>query len=357
MVAVEPTSLAMVHGAKTGNCSAPAWQEALTPFDQLQCVLSDGAKGIAAGVQAVTAARQAKNPEATPIIHGLDVFHTAMEAQRVLRQHWRRAEAVWQAAEEAEAAAAEVKQQGHNPQKQATKAHYAWRRAKQALAQVERMETAWQRARAALKIFRADGTLNDRVWAEAEIRAALAELSGPEWRKTRNYLRDQRTLAFMDRLHQRLAQAVPHEALRKLGVRRWWLRQSKEPVVPASTPTGQMLQLLDAMVRDRALTAKEQAACDKVAAVLRTTVRASSAVEGINSVLRMQQSRHRQVTQEMLDLKRLYWNCRKLPTGHRRKRSPYDILEIPLPSRDFWTLMQSGPQKPAEVVSTSRLRE
>ena len=35
--------------------------------------------------------------------HGLDVFHTAMEANRVLARHWRRAEAAWEQAEAAEA--------------------------------------------------------------------------------------------------------------------------------------------------------------------------------------------------------------------------------------------------------------
>jgi hypothetical protein len=76
--------------------------------------------------------------------------------------------------------------------------------------------------------------------------------------------------------------------------------------------------LLDAKVRDGEPTAAERAAYARVAQVLRTTVRASSAVEGINSVLRMQQGRHRKLTQGLLDLKRLYWNCRRLPTGRRR---------------------------------------
>ena len=40
--------------------------------------------------------------------------------------------------------------------------------------------------------------------------------------------------------------------------------------------------------------------------MLRQAVRASSAVECMNSVLRMHQSRHRTVTQGLLDLKRLY---------------------------------------------------
>ncbi len=50
----------------------------------------------------------------------------------------------------------------------------------------------------------------------------------------------------------------------------------------------------------------------KVAGTLRTTVRASSAVESVNSVLRMHQSRHRNLGQGLLDLKRLYWNTRPI---------------------------------------------
>ena len=42
--------------------------------------------------------------------------------------------------------------------------------------------------------------------------------------------------------------------------------------------------------------------------------RASSLVEGINSVLRMQQARHRRLTPGLLDLKRLYWNCHRFRT-------------------------------------------
>jgi hypothetical protein len=39
-----------------------------------------------------------------------------------------------------------------------------------------------------------------------------------------------------------------------------------------------------------------------------STVRASSAVECMNSVIRMHQARHRRLTQPLLDRKRLYWN-------------------------------------------------
>jgi hypothetical protein len=52
---------------------------------------------------------------------------------------------------------------------------------------------------------------------------------------------------------------------------------------------------------------------------LRRTVRASSVVECMNSVIRMHQARHRRLTQPLLDLKRLYWNCRPFREGKRRE--------------------------------------
>ena len=55
----------------------------------------------------------------------------------------------------------------------------------------------------------------------------------------------------------------------------------------------------------------------QVRRVLRGCWRASSLVEGINSVTRMHQSRHRRMTQGLLDLKRLYWNMRAFRTASR----------------------------------------
>jgi hypothetical protein len=357
LVAVEPASLTLLACAKTGDRSAAAWQAVLSPFARLEGVVSDAAKGITAAVQAVAAARSASG-SAVPLEHGLDVFHTNQEARRVLAQPWRRAEAVWDEAVAADAAVAQRKRQGQDARGVAQQAWRAWQQAEQALAAVDRQESAWQRARSALAVFRPDGTLNERALAEAEIAAALAELRSVEWKKTRNFLTDRRSLAFLDRLHRRLAEAEPDAVVRGGWVRRWWLRHAApRSGLPAATALGQVQALLDAKIRDSALTAWEQASYERVAAVLRTTVRASSAVEGINSVLRMQQGRHRQMTQGMLDLTRLYWNCRLLATGKRRGRSPYEMLGAALPGTDFWTLLRSvqppaTPQLPEEVSSS-----
>jgi hypothetical protein len=55
--------------------------------------------------------------------------------------------------------------------------------------------------------------------------------------------------------------------------------------------------------------------CARVAAILVSVVWASSAVECVNSVVRMHQARHRHVSQRLLDLERFYWNCRAFRHG------------------------------------------
>lgn len=348
----------MLECAKTGDRSGAAWQKVLQPFTNLEFVVSDAAKGIAGGVQA---AQRARGQAGVPVQQGLDVFHTAQEAQRVLTGPWRQAEAAWDEAVAASTRVAAAKAEGRDARGAAAQEREAWARAERLLAEVEKEEAAWQRIRTALLVFRAEGTLNERSWAEAEIGAALPALSRPAWKKVRNFLTDRRCLAFVDRLHQRLVEAVPDAALRQACVQRWWLRhQQPARASQAAMALDTVQELLDERIRNGPLDAIEQAAYERVAAVLRTTVRASSAVEGINSVLRMQQGRHRKMTQGLLDLKRLYWNCRRLQTGKRRGNCPYQLLGAKLPSTNFWTLLQMPQATMDELtqdLSAQRLSE
>jgi hypothetical protein len=59
----------------------------------------------------------------------------------------------------------------------------------------------------------------------------------------------------------------------------------------------------------------------------------------------MQQSRHRKVTHGLLDLKRLYWNCRAFRTGQRRRKSPYELHGLQLLKRDWWELLRWTPEQ------------
>ena len=90
----------------------------------------------------------------------------------------------------------------------------------------------------------------------------------------------------------------------------------------------------------------------KVEELWRQAVRASSAVEGVNSVVRMHQGRHRHVSQGMLDLKRLHWHCRVFREGKRKGRSPYALLGVKLPSSDWWQLLQMEPEELEQKLLT-----
>jgi hypothetical protein len=324
---------------------AETWANQLEPFEKLEFVISDAAKGIAAAVQEVTKARH-DAPSAPALEHGLDVFHTTMEAKRILAQHWRHAEAAWEKAEATARKVEQSKRQGIDARGVAQTARAAWRPAIASFEQVERLEAAWNRVHAALDLFGPDGRLNDRGRAQAEITAALRDLDGPEWSKVRNFLNDRRSLAFLDRMHRRLETAEPRREWREAMAWQWWLRHRR--VRPADPRTA----LVQAVARDRELDEEERASYARVAAVLGDTFRASSAVECMNSVLRMQQSRHRRMTQGMLDLKRLYWNSRPFRSGPRKDVSPYRALGLELPTYDFWELLHTDPAQLTQQLST-----
>jgi len=223
----------------------------------------------------------------------------------------------------------------------------AWKKAIASFEQVERLEAAWDRVHAALDLFSPTGRLNTRRRAEGGIAMALTGLSGPDWSKVRNFLNDPRRLSFLDRMHRRLESAEPRRDWREAMAWRWWLRHRRTAAPDPSTA------LVRALGRDRMLTEAEQVSYDRVTTVLEDTSRASSAVECMNSVLRMQQSRHKTMSQPMLNLKRLYWNCHRFRSGPRKDVSPYQRLGLELPTFDFWTLLQSDRLALAQKLSPS----
>ena len=331
--------------------SAETWQQQLVRFEYLDFAISDAAKGIESAIAQINRDRRERDPAAPRVVHGLDLFHTTQEAQRVLAQKWRRAESLWEGAEDCDAGVKRAKVQGVDARGPACTARAAWSKATEAFEEVDRLEAGWRRCRGAFELFRPDGRLNDRVWAESEIQAGLSELTGPEWRKVRNFLADSRSLAFLDRWHERLEMAEPRAQWREALAWRWWRLQN-----PCSGPvTSPLAAMAYAVAAQRPLNGVEQAAYDRIGAILTDTVRASSAVECMNSVLRMQQSRHRRMTQPMLDLKRLYWNCHRFRSGPRKNQCPYQALGVELPTYDFWQLLQCDPDELTQELSTSRI--
>ncbi len=70
--------------------------------------------------------------------------------------------------------------------------------------------------------------------------------------------------------------------------------------------------------------------------ILDSSVCASSGVEGLNSIVRMRQSLHRDVSQKLLNLKRLYWNLMVFRVGKRKNQRPHELLGIDWPEGWGW---------------------
>jgi hypothetical protein len=169
-------------------------------------------------------------------------------------------------------------------------------------------------------------------------------LSGRDWTEVRGFLQAEATGTFLDRLHRQLQEAEPEDQWRGELVRFWGLRRQRPRATTAGVIAGaghgaHLGQQVVCQKRD----ANGQASDREVARVWHPTGRASSAVEGLNSVLRRHPSRHRTMTQGLLDLKRLDRNCREFRAGKRRERCPSAHLGLKLPSSRFWDRLWMPP--------------
>ena len=352
LVGVEPKSMAWFLGKKANSLTGSAWAEQLQAWDVLQYVVADAGRPLQAGIGQIQAQRAQDNQ--APLASSLDVFHTKHEAGKALTSDWNPVERDCKAFDQAEAQLRKDQRQGINAVPAAMRARRAWNKLVQSFNRYETIEAAWKQAEPALGVFRPDGRLNDRAWAEAQVAPALPQLVGRAWVTVRNHLQTPESFTFLDRMHSELARIPVSEELREALVRLWWLRRQRPrgSVAGSVTGAGHVAHLVQRELCQK-LDVNWLGWYRQVAAVLRGTVRASSAVECMNSVLRMHQGRHRTITQGMLDLKRLYWNCRKFQGGRRKGKCPYEHLGLKLPSYAFWDLLQEELPQALERAKTT----
>jgi hypothetical protein len=339
LVGVEPMSMMWFLGKMAANHQGSTWFAELQPWSSLRYVTSDAGSGLKVGIARIQQHQRETNQ--VPLEKGLDVFHTKREAQRALNIVWRRVERAWERADAADRALKQARWQGRSERKLTQQVHESWTKAFQAFRLYEKREAVWKRVEPALNVFRPDGQLNDRAWAQQQVAWALPRLLGPEWSKIRGLLKNPESFTFLDRMHNQLDQLSVPEGLREALVHLWWLRRQRPKKLrdSAIASPAHVLCLLQQVLCQK-LDPHWRQWYRRIARVLSQTVRASSAVECMNSVIRMHQSRHRNMTQRMLDLKRLYWNCRVFRGGKRKGRCPYEHLGLELSSYDFWGLLQ-----------------
>jgi hypothetical protein len=341
---VEPESLCWMTGRMVKARDGVTWAEEFARFPALRAPVRDDGSGLGKGVKLERGRRRAANlPD---LDDSLDVLHTLREGGRGLRKTWGAATRALDRADAAQKRLDQLGRQGQSRQGHGAPLNRLWRQAERLWDQATAAETAWNQAKGALEFFTPEGSLNDRTQADAIVAATLPHLSGAAWDKTRRLLLRRESFTFLDQVHERLAglglDADVLAALLDLeGLRRQPWRRS------AGT---QVLALVHTVFLTKAC-ADWRVEAGRVEGVLRGVWRASSLVECVNSVARMQQARHRKMTQGLLDLKRLYWNLRRFRTGRRKDQTPYGLLGLNLPELSFWELLKLTPEELREQLS------
>ena len=140
------------------------------------------------------------------------------------------------------------------------------------------------------------------------------------------------SLTFLDRVEERLSKLNLAADDLKTALRVEWLHSHPALLSGESPSSGaRRARCIVTSVR-LAPDSPLSSAVEQVRATYRQSWRASSLVEGINSVVRMQQARHRRLTPGLVYLKRLYWNCREFRTGRRKGHTPCSASHSPPPT-------------------------
>jgi hypothetical protein len=284
---------------------------------------------------------------------GLDVFHTLRDGRRALRSTWRRVSEAIERAEAIDRTPASRARHGRSLAGHGGAAGVAWRKAERLWDRAVAIEAARDEARTALEWFTPGGRLMTRPQAEAILAKALPGLVGAEWSKTRRTLARRESLSFLDWVARGLAAlSLPAATLEAILSLEGLQHARSQPGGATRTAHGL------ALVRTVQLSKTDpdwETSASRVRRVLRDAWRASSLVECVNSVVRMQQSRHRKMTPGLLDLKRLYWNLRQFRTGRRRGKAPYQLLGLRLPELSWWELLKMPPEQLRQHLSASKL--
>lgn len=355
LMVIEPESLCWLSGRLSDTVSGAAWAREFTPLPNLEQVMRDGGSGLEKGVALVNAQRQAEGKSL--LTDQGDHFHALRHGGVGLHKAQRQASTALAQAEAVQKELDECARHGQSRAGIATRASHAWKKAEAAMDTWQERERLWQRTKQALQLVTPDGALNTREQAAAVLAETLPQLPDSDFAKAKRQLQQPEMLNYLDRVQQKLA-ALPFAAeVKAAAVRQEGLRR-RPAALQGETPKAAALRgvlLLCAVVLNKAGDAGLQAAA-AVQDIFRRAYRASSLVECINSVLRMHQAGHRRMTQGLLDLKRLYWNCHTFGAGRRRHTTPYERLGVPWPpGLPWWEALKLTPEQLRDKLSTTTI--
>jgi hypothetical protein len=353
LMVVEQESMCWVAGRLTDEVSGPAWAREFDRLPNLEQLARDGGLALAKGVILENEQRQQQGRK--PLVDQGDHFHALWDGGIGLRRAEMRASKALAQAELAEKALEECARQGKTQTAAATRVYYAWKAAENAMDAWQETERVWQQIKNALPLITPDGELNTRAQAEAVLAQTLPQLPDSDFAKTKRKLQKPEMLNYLDVVQAKLLQLPFAEEVTQAAVQQEALRRRPD-LLKGESPKAAALRgvmLMCVVVLGKAEQGQEALAA--VRDIFRRAYRASSLVECINSVLRMHQAQHRKMTQGLLDLKRLYWNCHTFRTGRRRGTTPYQRLGVPWPDGlRWWEVLKLTPEQLRDKLSTAK---
>lgn len=344
LMTVEQDSLCWLGGRRAASRDSQEWAAEFASLPQATQVSRDGAEGLRKGLQLANRRRVEAGQAA--IADQEDHFHLLQQGWKALRAVRHKATAALKRADKAQKALDRGRRQGRGSGALVMAVRCRWQQAEATFDRWARQADALGRLKAALRPFTPAGELKTPTQAQAERDAALAELTGPELTRAKRRLVVPETFTFLDRVQTEL-QALPMPAdVRQALVQAEGLRR-QPAALRADGKQGAALRgvVLVSGVLVSLLGAKGPEAVQAVRRVLAGLWRASRLVEGVNSVVRMQQARQKRLTQSLLDLKRLHWNVHCFAAGRRKGQSPYERLGLVLPPGSWWELLNRPPEQ------------
>jgi hypothetical protein len=344
LMTLEQDSMCWLGGRLAANRDGDTWAEEFRRLPVAEQVTADGGRGIRKGLEQVNRERQQEGRSTA--VGQRDHFHALQRARRGVRQAHHQATQALHTAEQAQQAYDKAAHDGvPRTSKQGYQLNQKWAQAERAFDQWSAQDEAFKRLRIGLRLFTPEGDLNTRAQAQEVVREALAGQSGAELSRARRLLGAE-AFTFLDRVHEQLTALPVATELREAAVQVEGLRRRPE-ALRGEEPQARALRgvlLAAGLVLSLAGEAGRQAT-ELVRGVLADAWRSSSLVEGLNSVVRMQQARQKRLTQGLLDLKRLYWNVHVFRAGKRKGTSPYGRLGLVLPAGGWWELLKRPPEQ------------
>jgi transposase len=330
LVVADPGSLAVLRLAVEEHRDKETWAKLLGPLGALEIFASDLGKGLTAAV------------EARGWPHQADLFHALRILSEAVRVEERRC---YQAIEEEYAWEERLRRlQGAEKDTRGVATNHALARKKtdRALERFSQIEQLVHEMRSAVRLCDELGRWIPVVDRERRIATPMAKLEAlglARRRKVAGYWRNPKLLTFARQIESGLeALTGPSGEFSR--------KQLLEAAVGAWALKRGLVHGQGAMVAQLRAVAAAQARpefgswCAEVAPVMEKALRASSAIETLNSLWRVYQQVKKSFGTKFAYLVALYHNMRPFSEGPRKGRSPFGLLGVPLPTDNWLELLR-----------------